>query len=116
MELTAGKIDLIIPGAFHVDSPAMRFDDTLGQCQPQTGSATFEACLAGGMFAQLAGLVEFGKDDLAEGRVHSHAGVADDDLDCAVGKVHNGRDVMTGNGDLSVVGCEFDCIANDVVE
>ena len=63
VELTAGEIDFIITRAFNPDASTMRLDNTFGESQSQTSAAAFEACLAGGMFPQLTGLIELGEDD-----------------------------------------------------
>ena len=51
MELAAGEVDLVIAGAFHVDAPAVRFDDAFRQRQSEACAAAFEASLTGGVFA-----------------------------------------------------------------
>ena len=116
MELTAGKVDFVIARAFHVNSPAMRFDNSFCKRQPQACTAAFEAGLAGRVLAQFTGLIEFCEDDLAEIRVYTDACVSDDDLKTAVGQVNDRGDAVPGDGDLSIIGREFDRVADQVME
>ena len=66
MELAAREIDFIVAGALHPDAPAMRFDNAFGERQSQPCAAAFETGFAGGVLAQLAGLVELGEDEVAD--------------------------------------------------
>lgn len=116
VELAAGEVDLVVAGAFHVDSPAVGFDNALRQRQPKSRAAALETGLAGGMFAQITGLVELGEDDLAEGRVHAHAGIAEDQLHAAAGQVEDGRDGAPADGDFPAVGRKLHRVADDVME
>ncbi len=116
MELTAWEVDLVIAGAFHVNASTMRFNDAFGKSQPQACAAAFEAGFAGGVFAQLARLIELRKYDLAEVRVYAYACIADDDFHSASGKVKDGWDAVACDGNFSIIGREFDRIANDMVE
>lgn len=116
MELATGEVDFVIARAFNPDAPAMSFDNTFGSCQAQPGTAAFEARLTSGVFAEFTWLIEFGKDHFTQVRVDTHAGITDDDLNTAVGQVDDGRDMFAGDRDPAFVGCEFDRVADKVVE
>jgi hypothetical protein len=59
----------------------MRLDDATREGQSQAGAASLESSLAGGVFIQLAALVELAEDDFLEIGVHAPAAVADDNFD-----------------------------------
>ena len=116
MKLTAGEIDLIITRAFHKNMSAVRFNESFGKRQSESRAAALETSLAGGVFAQIAGLIELAEYDLAEIRVNAHAGITDHDLNRAVRQVGDAGDVPSIDRDPAAVGCEFNGIGDQMME
>src|SRR5687768_1092079 len=117
MEFTAGEVYLVVACAFHPDAPAMRLNNSLGECQTQPRTTAFETCLAGGVFVEVAGMVEFAKNDITHIRVHAHACITDNDLDAAVRHFRIMRSVRRrSDDDLSSIGRKLNCIGQQMLE